>query len=71
MDQISLFLGTYAAVVITILVWDIVWKLFAMWRAARKGQTVWFILLGVLNTCGVLPISYLLFSKPSRRSREN
>lgn len=49
-------------VLILILLWDGVWKLVAMWRAARNNQTGWFILLAVLNTVGILPIIYLLLA---------
>lgn len=41
-------------------VWELVWKGFALWRAARKNHSVWFILILVLNTVGILPIIYLL-----------
>ncbi len=46
-----------------ILCWEVLWKLMAMWRAARKRQPVWFVLLAVLNTGGILPILYLIFTR--------
>ncbi|MCF8331944.1 MAG: DUF5652 family protein [Bacteroidales bacterium] len=39
--------------------WDLVWKLFAMYQAARAGHKAWYIVLFVLNTIGILPIIYL------------
>lgn len=44
-------------------IWDTVWKLLAMWKAANRKQTGWFIWLGILNTVGILPIIYLLIYK--------
>jgi hypothetical protein len=41
-------------------IWDGVWKLIAMWKSARNGQTAWFICLAIFNTIGILPILYIL-----------
>jgi len=41
-------------------VWELTWKGFALWRAAKKDHSVWFFLILVLNTVGILPIIYLL-----------
>lgn len=42
-----------------LLAWSIVWKLWALWRAARLGQKWWFIILFFINTVGILEIIYL------------
>jgi hypothetical protein len=44
-------------------IWDLIWKLLALWRAARNNQKGWFITIGILNTVGILPIIYLLLNK--------
>lgn len=48
------------ALIAVAVVWEFCWKGAAMWRAARKNQTKWFIALFVFNTVGILPITYLL-----------
>ncbi|MFT4071268.1 MAG: DUF5652 family protein [Dysgonamonadaceae bacterium] len=40
--------------------WDIIWKLLALWRSARNNHLIWFILLFILNTVGILPLIYIL-----------
>lgn len=45
---------------ICILVWDLIWRLLALWRAAKNRQILWFVLLAILSTVGILPIIYLL-----------
>ncbi|MDA8093803.1 MAG: DUF5652 family protein [Betaproteobacteria bacterium] len=45
------------------IVWDLVWKGLGLWRAARRGQTLWFICMLALNTVGILPIVYLLVTR--------
>lgn len=42
---------------------DLVLKGFALWRAAKRGQQVWFIALLVVNSLGILPAIYLLLNK--------
>jgi len=44
-----------------ILLWELPWKGFALWKAAKNNQRNWFIALLILNTVGVLPIVYLKF----------
>ena len=55
MIEISIWLVVLIAI---IAVWDLVWKLLATWKAAKKNSVIWFIVLMVLNTIGILPILY-------------
>jgi len=49
---------------VVLLVWSLVWKGFALWKAARLKHLVWFILILIVNTFGILEILYLfVFSK--------
>lgn len=48
-----------------LILWDVVWKLIALWRAARNDNLGWFIFIAILNTAGILPIVYLL-THPSK-----
>jgi len=40
--------------------WDIVWKMIGMWKAAKANQVAWFICIAIFNTLGILPIIYIL-----------
>lgn len=45
-------------------VWSLVWKAFALWKAAGQKDKVWFVALLILNTMGILEILYIfVFSK--------
>ena len=47
-----------------ILIWSLAWKLVALGKSARKGSVVWFVVLAIFNTLGILPILYIfVFSK--------
>jgi methionyl-tRNA synthetase len=52
------FWGPLFAIVI---IWSLVWKGIALWRAARNNQLGWFVALLLINTMGILEILYLLF----------
>lgn len=42
-----------------IFIWEAVWKLLGMWRAGRNNSPIWFVVLGITNTLGILPILYI------------
>ena len=46
------------------LVWSLVWKGLALWKAARVGSKPWFIIILIVNTFGILEIIYLFAVKP-------
>jgi len=49
---------------VPLLVWSLVWKGWALWKAARAGSKPWFVVLLVVNTIGLLEILYIfVFSK--------
>jgi len=67
---IPLWLIAFAAV------WSLVWKGIALWKSARLRHPVWFIIILVVNTLGILEILYIflfsrisLESKPKKRKR--
>jgi len=49
------------SLLIVLAIWSLVWKGIALWKAARNADKVWYIVLLVLNTAGILEIIYILF----------
>ena len=43
-----------------LIVWDMVWKWIALYKAWSQKEIWRFICLFIFNTCGLLPIIYLL-----------
>jgi len=56
---ISAAAGISLGLLILVLIWSLVWKAIALWKAARKGHLVWFIVLLIVNTLGILEILYI------------
>ena len=51
-----------------VLAWTLVWKGMALWIAAKADSKNWFVALLVINTMGLLEISYIYyFSKKNSR----
>ena len=48
-----------------LILWDLVWRGFALWYSAKNEQKGWFVALLIVNTLGSLPIIYLIWFKPS------
>jgi methionyl-tRNA synthetase len=62
--QLSAQLGISIWILIVIVIWSAIWKLIALWKSARKGHIVWFIVLAIVNTVGILEILYVyIFSE--------
>lgn len=66
-------LGVFGAVLFFIfLIWSVFWKGIALWIAAKENQKIWFIVLLVINTVGILEIIYVFFfSKWGKNWRED
>lgn len=68
--DLSSILGVSAGLLMVILVWSLIWKGIALWIAARKNSKIWFIVLLVVNTIGILEILYIfIFSKMEMKKR--
>lgn len=62
----NMLVGQYWWLFILGLAWSLGWKGWALWIAARLDQKVWFIVLLLVNTLGILDIFYIFyFSKHS------
>jgi hypothetical protein len=49
---------------ILLMIWTVVWKGFALWKSVKNDHKIWFIVLLVINTAGILEILYIfLFSQ--------
>jgi len=46
---------------VLLLVWSLVWKGIALWKAARNKSKVWYVIMLIANTVGILEIIYIFF----------
>ena len=57
----------YMSLIFVLVLWELVWKGIALWKAARESQKYWFIAILILNTAGILPILYIFLFKKGRK----
>jgi len=62
-----MFLSQQLWFLIPLVIWSLIWKGWALWKAARAGSKPWFVVLLVINTVGILEILYIfVFSKKAK-----
>ena len=49
----------FGSAIILVLLWSLLWKGLALWRAANRGEKWWFIAFLIINTLVILEIIYL------------
>lgn len=69
LSQMAQSLGiseTNLIIVLALLIlWSLYWKGRALWMAAQRADKVWFVVLLVLNSLGILDLMYVCFlAKP-------
>jgi hypothetical protein len=67
-QEIHSMLPWLIALIAIVAIWDSVWKLIGMWKAARNNHLAWFICIFIFNTIGILPIIYILIHKEKPES---
>lgn len=68
--NLNTMFSSFAPWLYLLIVWELVWKGIALWRAGRLNQPIWFIAILIFNTIGILPIIYLLVSQKQWQAGE-
>ena len=64
LEVISSTIGIPLWLIALYILWEIFWKGMAMWKAAERKSPIWFAILLIANTAGILSILYIyLFSE--------
>lgn len=59
-------------IIALVLLWTIPWKGVALWKAARNGDKIWFIVIFIINTLAILEILYIfIFSRRKLNDPDN
>lgn len=53
--------GVDPVLIALIMIWSLIWKGLALWKAAGLRQKYWFVAILLINTLGILEIIYLFF----------
>jgi methionyl-tRNA synthetase len=65
----GLWAGWLSFFLIPVSIWSIFWMGWGLWRAAKMDSKVWFIVLLLIHTLGILDILYIfVISKNAKKS---
>jgi len=54
-------------IILLVVLWSLPWKGMALWKSARLNNKIWFMVLLLFNTLGILEILYIfVFSNKKR-----
>jgi len=51
-----------------LVIWALAWKGVALWRAAKNNNKAWYIAMLVINTLGILEITYIFFFSKKKQN---
>jgi len=71
MNNVMQVLNPNSPILYLLIAWSIIWKGIALWYAARNKQLVWYIVLLIVNTVGILEIVYLVFFKKDKNNAKD
>jgi methionyl-tRNA synthetase len=52
---------SFSVLLVLLAIWSLIWKGIALWKAARSEHKIWYIVMLIVNTAGILEIIYILF----------
>ena len=44
-----------------LIIWDLIWRGIALWKSSKNNQLIWFVVLLIFNSAGILPLIYISF----------
>jgi methionyl-tRNA synthetase len=58
-------------ILLPLIIWSLFWKGLALWKAGTRKEKIWFIILLLVNTIGILEIIYLLTRRRTKKKNKN
>ncbi len=61
--------GAGWVLVAVLAIWEVIWKGYGLWKAARNGHTGWFVAILIINSLGILPLLYIYVFGPKQEKQ--
>ncbi len=65
-EELATQIGMNLWLLYIILIWETIWTGLAMWKTAKKGHVLWFIVFLVVNLLGIPEIIYLAIMRSKK-----
>jgi len=56
-------------ILLAFIIWSLIWKGIALWKAARNNQQAWYVVMLIVNTLGILEILYIYVFAKKQKTR--
>ena len=67
LESLNQFLIKNIWILIVLSIWELIWKAIAMWKASKNNHKMWFSIILIINTEGILQILYIVFTKKNKK----
>lgn len=61
---------TFYTMMGVLVLWSLIWKGLALYKAGHRQDKRWFLALFIFNTAGILPIIYLWLKRNKKTVRK-
>lgn len=65
------FFDQHPLILVLIIVWSMIWKGIALWKAANRQDKYWYLALLLVNSLGILELLYICFFGNKEEKYEN
>ncbi len=69
-SQLGIPMWTMLLILLLFVVWEAVWTIIAMWRAAKNNHLVWFIIFLVVNLFAIPEIIYIILTRKKNSEKK-
>lgn len=64
------FASFFTALLAPLVLWSLLWKGWALWRAVKNDSKPWFIVLLLVNTLGILDMLYIFVFGKTKSTKQ-
>ena len=57
--------------IVLAVIWSLPWKAWSLWISARNKQRLWFTMLFIISSVGILPILYIFYFQKGKNKKTN
>ena len=59
LESLGMYIASNPTLIIVLSIYQGLWSMLGVWFAARKGHKIWFVVIAISNTLGIIEAIYL------------
>jgi len=65
-SRLGISMRAMLLLLLLLVVWEAVWTIIAMWKAAKNNHLVWFVIFSLVNLLAIPEIVYLIVTRKKK-----